>query len=142
MSDLDETHGWQWNLYPREPSALAEFLRRSGRPVNCRLDLRMTSMVELRWTAKILADLARDLQTLAWDERYDEILRLLQARDKLDSARISLRYSLPKVTKKPASKPRAGKGSTTTYSVSRSGTVGVLDKPGSRPEMRGAKKES
>lgn len=133
--DADQS---EWNfaqLYPKDVGRFGEFLKRSGRPLRCRLDIRVTSMEELRWACVLISKLNKDLQAIAFEDERDEVLRVILARGVLETARISLKYLKPNVPKVAAKKARAGRRPTTTGSVATSPGVGNLDRGWKRPTL-------
>lgn len=137
----------EWNFaqhYPRDAGKLADYFKRTGRPILSRLDLRVTSMEELRWVTVLISRLNHDLQALAFDDERDQVLRVILARDVLASARISLKYLKPNVKAKPVKrvkKPAPVTSSSTTSGVPPSQDVGKLDSTWTRPVLPRQPKE-
>ena len=136
MTDTTEVSGWNFEQnYPKDQGKLGEYLKRTGQPMCCRLDLRVTSLEELKWAAVLISNLNKDLQKIAYDDERDPVLRVILARHMLNGARISLKYLKPNVTKNAAKKTGAGRTSSTTYRASPPTGVGNLDKPWKRPTL-------
>ena len=76
---------------PRDPDAMAAWLKSTGRPVSCRLEFKLTSLEELKMAAYLVSELNKQLQQLAYEADCDPMLRVIVARGHLDSARQSLR---------------------------------------------------
>lgn len=84
-----------WNFaqdFPREKFKFGEYLKNSGRTLNCRLDFRLTSLEELKKAAFVLNELNKQLQAYAYEQEGDEILRVMLARDAMKAAQIALKY--------------------------------------------------
>lgn len=75
------------NLQRKE---LAQYLNRVGRGVNCRLDVPILVMSDIKWAATIFERLARDLTQLAFVDDRSEIWRILAARHAMEAARSQL----------------------------------------------------
>lgn len=69
---------------------LAKYLNRVGRGVNCRLDVPVLVMSDLKWAATVFGELSKKLTDLAWDDQRPEIYRILAARYAMESARFRL----------------------------------------------------
>jgi hypothetical protein len=136
MTDKQPESDWNFEqLFPKDIGRMGEYLKRTGRPLCARLDIRLTSMEELRWACVLISELNQSLNQLAFEDERDEVLRVMLARHALDTARISLKYRKQKVTKNAAPKPGAGRKSTTTRSVSPPIRVGDLDRAWKRPVL-------
>lgn len=100
-----------WNFsqdYPKEKFKFGEYLKNSGRTLNCRLDFRLTSLEELKKAAFILNELNKQLQVYAYEQDGDEVLRVMLARDAMKTAQIALKYWYANgydKHKKPSDKP-------------------------------------
>ena len=122
---IDPNYNWEQH-YPEDPASLAKYLERSGHRLICRLDMRMTCIEEVKKAAVLISELNKTLQVLAYDSDRDESLRVMMARDAMQSARIALKYMRPKAQRFTAKK-------NTTRSVSQPRQVGNLDKPWKGP---------
>jgi len=69
---------------------LAKYLNRVGRGVNCRLDVPILVMSDLKWAATVFGELSKKLTDLAWDDERPEIYRILAARYAMEGARFKL----------------------------------------------------
>ena len=94
-------------FFPSEDGKLGAFLARSGRPVNCRLDFRLTRMEELKKAAVVVSELNRELQKLAYEVEGDPVLRVMLARGHFQNAQFKLRYVDPSHVLKAAAKRTA-----------------------------------
>jgi hypothetical protein len=114
--------------YPQEDHKLGQYLANLGQPLNCRLDIRMTSLEELKKASVLISELNKALNHLAYEDGRDPVLRVLIARDAMQHARIGLKYmQAKKVAKSTPAK-------NTTRSVSWPVQVGNLDRPWKRSE--------
>jgi hypothetical protein len=82
-------------FFPSEDGKLGEFLNRSGRPINCRLDFRLTRLEELKKAAVVISELNAQLQRLAYEVDGDPVLRVMLARGFFSTAQIDLKYCNP-----------------------------------------------
>lgn len=94
-------------FFPSEDGKLGAFLARSGRPINCRLDFRLTRMEELKKAAVVVSELNRELQKLAYEVEGDPVLRVMLARGFFSQAQFELRYVDPAHVLKAAAKKTA-----------------------------------
>ncbi len=125
MSDPD----FNWSqTYPEDIGKLGQYLANLGQPMNCRLDIRMTSLEELKKAAVLVSELNKALNQLAYEDQRDPVLRVLIARDAMQHARMGLKYMRAKKFAK--AKPVKN----TTRSVSWPVQVGNLDRPWKRSE--------
>lgn len=69
---------------------LAKYLNRVGRGVNCRLDIPVLVMEDVKWASKIFSDLSRELSDLAFNDGRPEIWRVLGARYAMENAKREL----------------------------------------------------
>lgn len=123
MSDTE----FNWSqTYPEDIGKLAQYLANLGQPMNCRLDIRLTSMEELKKAAVLISELNKALNHLTFEDERDPVLRVLIARDAMQHARMGLKYMKAKTFAK--SKPQKN----TTRSVSWPVQVGNLDRPWKR----------
>ena len=77
----------QSNLERKE---LAKYLNRVGRGVNCRLDVPILVMSDIKWAATVFERLSKELTELAFVDDRSEIWRILGARHAMESARSEL----------------------------------------------------
>ena len=96
MGQLDSTEMLNWaQFFPTDDSKLGEFLNRSGRPINCRLDFRLTRLEELKKAAVVISELNAQLQKLAYEVDGDPVLRVMLARGLFGQAQLDLKYKTP-----------------------------------------------
>jgi hypothetical protein len=120
---------WNWSqTYPEDMGKLGQYLAKLGQPMNCRLDIRLTSLEELKRAAVLISELNKALNHLTFEDKRDPVLRVLIARDAMQHARIGLKY----MRAKNFAKAKPAKN--TTRSVSWPVQVGNLDRPWKRSE--------
>lgn len=108
MADRNTPELVNWaQFFPSEDGKLGAFLARSGRPVNCRLDFRMTRLEELKKAAVVVSELNRQLQKFAYETEGDPVLRVMLARSYFSQAQFELRYVDPLHVLKAAAKRTA-----------------------------------
>jgi hypothetical protein len=108
MADRNAPELVNWaQFFPSEDGKLGAFLLRSGRPVNCRLDFRMTRLEELKKAAVVVSELNRQLQKFAYETEGDPVLRVMLARSYFSQAQFELRYVDPSHVLKAAAKRTA-----------------------------------
>lgn len=71
---------------------MAIYLRRVGRGLNCRLDVPILSLEDLKWAAKIFTELAEHLQQLAYKDERQDTLRIMAGRYAMEYAKSELHY--------------------------------------------------
>lgn len=121
----DPNFNWEQH-YPTDPSKLAAYLEATGHRPNCRLDIRITSLEELKKAAVLISELNKSLNHHAYESDRDEALRVILARDSMQRARIALKYLRAKAPRLTAKKD-------TTRSVIHPIQVGNLDRPWKGP---------
>jgi hypothetical protein len=89
-------------FFPTDENKLGTFLTRSGRPINCRLDFRLTKLEELKKAAVVISELNRELQKYAYEVEGDSVLRVMLARQAFTKSQFDLRYINPAVVLKQA----------------------------------------
>jgi hypothetical protein len=72
---------------------LAKYFNRIGRGVNCRLDVPVLVMSDIKWAAKTFSDLSAQLTKLAWEDERSDIWRIMAARSCMEMARSALHTS-------------------------------------------------
>lgn len=77
----------QNNLQRQE---LAKYFNRIGRGINCRMDVPILVMSDVRWAAKVFSELGKTLTHLGWEDERSDIYRILAARHAMESARSEL----------------------------------------------------
>jgi hypothetical protein len=77
----------QSNLERKE---LAKYLNRVGRGVNCRLDVPILVISDIKWAATVFERLSKELTQLAFVDDRSEIWRILASRAAMETARSEL----------------------------------------------------
>ena len=100
---------------------LARYLGRVGRGLNCRIDVPILSLEDLKWAATVFSELAQNLQQLAYKDERQELLRVMAGRYAMEHAKTELhtrndrKGTVQKITQmrvNPYAKPRLrGNGS-------------------------------
>ena len=72
---------------------LAKYFNRIGRGVNCRLDVPVLVMEDIKWAAKTFSDLSAQLTKLGWEDERSDIWRIMAARSCMEMARSALHTS-------------------------------------------------
>jgi hypothetical protein len=122
----DPFFNWE-QLFPEDATKLGEYLQEIGHRPVCRLDIRITSVEELKKAAVLVSELNKTLQALAYAEDKHEALRVILARGAMQQARIGLKYLRTK-------KFLAGQKKDTTRSVPWPLQVGDLDRARKGPK--------
>jgi hypothetical protein len=105
MADRNTPELVNWaQFFPQEDGKLGAFLARSGRPINCRLDFRLTRLAELKKAAVVVSELNAQLQKYANEVEGDPVLRVMLARGFFSKAQFDLRYVEPSHVIKAAAK--------------------------------------
>jgi hypothetical protein len=87
------TGALNWGMFfPREEGKMGEFLKRSGRPLACRLDVRLTRLEELKKACVLISELNKSIQYLAYQAEGDPVLRVMLARNIFATAQVKLKY--------------------------------------------------
>lgn len=95
MTDYVKPFDGENNL---ERKQIAHYFNRVGRGVNCRLDVPVLTVSDVKWAAKTFSDLSKELTRLAWEDERSEIWRILAARSAMEGARASLATTNKKET--------------------------------------------
>lgn len=76
----------------KEPNReqLAKYLNRVGRGINCRIDVPVLVLEDVKWAAKVFGDLSRELTKISFEDTRPEIWRILGARYAMESAKREL----------------------------------------------------
>jgi len=69
---------------------LAKYFNRIGRGVNCRLDVPVLVMEDIKWAAKTFSELSAQLTQLGWEDERSDIWRIMAARSCMEHARSEL----------------------------------------------------
>lgn len=72
---------------------LASYLNRLGRGINCRMDIPVLTIEDIKWAATVLGELSKDLADLAFNDERVEIYRILSARHTMENARLKLAHT-------------------------------------------------
>jgi hypothetical protein len=89
--DYKEIVNWA-QIFPSDENKLGEYLVKSGRPVGCRLDFRVTSLEELKKCAVIISELNQKVQKFAYEVEGDPIIRVMLARQLFQEAQFQLKF--------------------------------------------------
>ena len=128
----DAVFNWG-QYYPQDEFKFGEYLKRSGNPLFCRLDVRLTNLDELKWAATIISELNKQLNDMAYNHDGDKIMRVLAAREAMQSARFKLRY-VKSVTIQKTRPAKSMAKRTTRGGVSQPVRVGNLDRADKSPQ--------
>ena len=94
MPEVNGSDFVNWaQFFPSEDGKLGEYLAKSGRPIQCRLDFRLTRLEELKKAAVIVSELNAAIQKLAYDDGGDPVLRVMLARGLFTKAQFDLKYA-------------------------------------------------
>jgi hypothetical protein len=108
LADRNTPEMVNWaQFFPSEDGKLGAYLAKSGRPINCRLDFRLTRMEELKKAACVISELNKEIQRLAYEVEGDPVLRVMLARGIFSKAQFDLRYVDPAHVIKTAAKRTA-----------------------------------
>jgi hypothetical protein len=69
---------------------VAKYFNRVGRGLNCRLDVPLLVIDDIKWAAKIFGELSKDLTQIAWEDQRTDIWRVLEARYAMEAAKREL----------------------------------------------------
>ena len=69
---------------------VAKYFNRVGRGLNCRLDVPILVIDDIKWAAKIFGELSKDLTKIAWEDDRTDIWRVLEARYAMEAAKREL----------------------------------------------------
>lgn len=123
----DPLFNWE-QLFPEDATKLGQYLQEIGHRPVCRLDIRITSLEELKKAAVLVSELNKTLQLLAYADDRDQALRVILARGAMQQARIGLKYLR---TKKFLAEQKKG----TTRSAAWPLQVGNLDRARKGPDV-------
>ena len=96
-------------IFPSSEDKLGAYLVKSGRPVSCRLDFRITSLEELKKCAVIISELNQKVQHFAYEVDGDSVIRVMLARQLFADSQFQLKYLDSKAFLKKAKEQQAGK---------------------------------
>jgi len=69
---------------------LAKYLNRVGRGINCRMDIPVLVIDDIKWAAKVFGDLSKELTQIAFEDPRTDIWRILAARYAMEAAKREL----------------------------------------------------
>jgi hypothetical protein len=69
---------------------IAKLFHRIGRGVNCRLDVPVLILSDIKWAAKTFSELSTALTKLGWEDERSDIWRIMAARSLMENARYEL----------------------------------------------------
>jgi hypothetical protein len=87
---------------------VAKYFNRVGRGLNCRLDVPILVMDDVKWAAKIFNELSKELTKIAWEDERTDIWRILEARYAMEAAKRELHHRNEKKVGKSEFKKLAG----------------------------------
>jgi len=87
-----------------ERKQLAQYLNRVGRGVNCRMDVPILTIEDIKWAATVFEQLAKELTQLAFTDDRSDIWRILGARYAMENARGELALRNAKKASEKAAK--------------------------------------
>lgn len=104
VKPFDGQHGLQ-------RKQLAQYLNRVGRGVNCRMDVPVLTIEDIKWAATVFEQLAKTLSHHAFVDDRSDIWRILGARYAMENARAELAHrnekkALEKAAKEPKRRAR------------------------------------
>jgi len=77
----------------------AKYLNRMGRGLNCRMDIPVLSVEDIRWAACVFKDLGNELESIVQTKKSD-IIRIVSARNAMEGARFKLKLNThPELTR-------------------------------------------
>ena len=71
-------------------SDAAKYLNRMGRGLNCRMDIPVLSVEDIRWAACVFRDLGKELESIV-EVKKSDIIRIVSARNAMEGARFKLK---------------------------------------------------
>lgn len=69
---------------------LAKYLNRLGRGINCRMDVPVLVLDDIKWAATVFERLSKQLADLAFTDDRSDIWRIMEARVRMEQARSEL----------------------------------------------------
>lgn len=69
---------------------VAKYFNRVGRGLNCRLDVPILVIDDIKWAAKIFGELSKSLTQIGWEDDRTDIWRVLEARYAMEAAKREL----------------------------------------------------
>lgn len=80
-------HDGEHNLNRQQ---LAKYLNRVGRGINCRMDIPVLVIDDIKWAAKVFSDLSKELTQIAFEDTRSDIWRILAARYAMEESKREL----------------------------------------------------
>lgn len=68
----------------------SKYLKRVGRGLNCRLDVPILNIEDLKWAATIFSQLTAELNELAYKDGREDVIRVLAGRYAMEGAKREL----------------------------------------------------
>lgn len=81
------THLWEKDTERKE---LAKYLNGVGRGLNCRLDVPVIIVEDIKWAAYVFDQLVKELNKFAYEDERPDIYRVLGARYAMERAKHTL----------------------------------------------------
>ncbi len=72
---------------------VAKYFNRVGRGLNCRLDVPILTIEDVKWAAKTFEELAKKLQQIAFEDKRSDIWRILEGRYAMENASRELKIT-------------------------------------------------
>jgi hypothetical protein len=72
---------------------VAKYFNRVGRGLNCRLDVPILTIEDVKWASKTFEELAKKLQYIAFDDKRSDIWRILEGRYAMEDAKHQLKIT-------------------------------------------------
>lgn len=76
--------------YNLKREKLAKYFNRIGRGLNCRLDIPVLTVEDVKWAATVLEDLAKELHRIAYYDERPDIWRITAGRLAIEGYRSKL----------------------------------------------------
>lgn len=75
-----------------ERKQVAKYMNRLGRGLNCRIDVPILTIEDIKWAAKIFGELSKQLTHVAFNDERSDIWRILEARYAMEDSKRELHY--------------------------------------------------
>lgn len=69
---------------------VAKYFNRVGRGLNCRMDVPILVISDIKWAAKVFGELSQQLTQIAWEDERTDIWLVLEARYAMEAAKREL----------------------------------------------------
>lgn len=76
--------------YNLKKEQLAKYFNRVGRGLNCRMDIPVLTVEDVKWAATLLEDLAKELCQIAYHDERPDIWRIMAGRFAIEQCRSKL----------------------------------------------------